>query len=421
MLVLPVLTFGQGREMALKEAQKHMEAQEYELARQQYKLLTDLDDRDWEAWKGKGLALFYLEESEYALSSLEKAQYLNKGCDPEIGYYAGIILKKQRKYSSAIAAFSKSLDCDSIYNDVYFQIGASQSEIGSYIQSNKYLKQQLDLTPNHAYANYFLARNYFIVENTDSCRKYIDRAIESNSKIPRFHLLKGDLMYSESQYTSALIHYNEAIVRNPQYLDALISRAVTYKKLEKYNLAIRDYDRSLELDPGDYRLTTDRLQCLVEAGRVEEAIDEYEKFIYSTSDGNPRNLPFFDWLIEKVDVDYEAVLDYAELIEEYRDSNDALNIYKRVLIFRPYDDELLFNIGNIEYAAGRIESALDYFDSCVDSNPNNIAGWYNKAVVLYELNKIDHACHIWTEIIEKSSNQFYVTVSATMLEKFCSE
>jgi len=61
--------------------------------------------------------------------------------------------------------------------------------------------------------------------------------------------------------------YTKAIQLNPRFLKAYESRAGSYGALEQYDLAIRDHDKVLELDPENVTAYADRGLAKLEAGR----------------------------------------------------------------------------------------------------------------------------------------------------------
>jgi len=55
--------------------------------------------------------------------------------------------------------------------------------------------------------------------------------------------------YEQQQFNEAINAYSEAIEHNPKLAFAYANRAETYNQIGKYDLAIADCDKALEIDP----------------------------------------------------------------------------------------------------------------------------------------------------------------------------
>jgi tetratricopeptide (TPR) repeat protein len=113
-----------------------------------------------------------------------------------------------------------------------------------------------------------------------------------NKSVDRFeHLLDMDKRRSATGRETLAIHYNMqgkpekeikqwrkaiAFTKNARYINNLAS---VYYKMQRYDLALRYLNRSLEVDSGYHYTHFSRGEVLIHLGRYEEAIAEFKRAI----------------------------------------------------------------------------------------------------------------------------------------------
>ena len=73
-----------------------------------------------------------------------------------------------------------------------------------------------------------------------------------------------------------------------------------------------------------------------------------------------------------------------------------------------------YQSGIFEMQKGDFQSAIDFFDKCLEANSNDIDVLYNRGLCFYKLNILEKACKDWNKIKELRSNK-----ADKLIDQFC--
>ena len=90
---------------------------------------------------------------------------------------------------------------------------------------------------------------------------------------------RGDSKKQLGRYEEAIKDYDKAIELNPNDAYYYSNRGDSKKQLGRYEEAIKDYDKAIELDHNTAYYYNDRGNAKLELGRCVEAIEDYDKCI----------------------------------------------------------------------------------------------------------------------------------------------
>ena len=118
--------------------------------------------------------------------------------------------------------------------------------------------------------------------------KRVDTPDGRNEQQAKDEYKKGVDFYDKSDYDTAILCFNEAILLNPDYQDAYAKRGTTYWKKNNYSRAISDLSQAIRLDSGGSTFL-DKLSrksmYLIRAnayslnGDFDESINDYNRLI----------------------------------------------------------------------------------------------------------------------------------------------
>jgi stress-induced-phosphoprotein 1 len=88
---------------------------------------------------------------------------------------------------------------------------------------------------------------------------------------------KGNERFKAGDFSNAVKHYTEALKRNPTDPKIFSNRAACYTKLLSFDLAIKDCDKSIEIDPTFLKAYLRKGKVLQGMGQQSKAMSVYEK------------------------------------------------------------------------------------------------------------------------------------------------
>jgi len=90
---------------------------------------------------------------------------------------------------------------------------------------------------------------------------------------------RGEIAAAKGQEQQALDDFEEAVVHDKTRWRALHNRAVSYALLDRYDEAIADLNRTIELNPRFAKAFFNRAELYSQEARFEQAIQDYDKAI----------------------------------------------------------------------------------------------------------------------------------------------
>jgi tetratricopeptide (TPR) repeat protein len=157
----------------------------------------------------------------------------------------------------------------------------------------EYYKKALESSPSNSDIAYSIGAIYANSQNYEEAKKYFDKAVQSNPSntnakealldmkevISQNNVNDAVKLFDEQKYDDALTYLNKAISENSQNPDAYFYRASVYDAQSKHQLAIKDYQKSLEYNPSQdvtYYLIAIDYENL---NNTTSALEYYKKFL----------------------------------------------------------------------------------------------------------------------------------------------
>ncbi|MBX2877084.1 MAG: tetratricopeptide repeat protein [Saprospiraceae bacterium] len=161
----------------------------------------------------------------------------------------GIIHMQLKKYNLAILDYNTFLEQgDTVDMQVLYDRALCYKEIKYYDNAIKDLTQVLEKQDKDLEAYYERAHCYYMNKNLEQSKIDLDTVLLTNSYYPKAHNLRGVILMDEGNYTGAIYHFNQAVIQQAAYKEALFNRYLAYRALEKYEKALHCLGELIDLD-----------------------------------------------------------------------------------------------------------------------------------------------------------------------------
>lgn len=211
---------------------------------------------------------------------------------------------------------------------------------------------------------------------------------------------KANQLIKENKTEDALKLYNEILRQDPNYLSALVNRALVYEKLGEKEMAAADYNKALTLAPNQVDLLNNASAFYLEDNRPQLAKYYLSKAIalqpsYTMAYVNRAKANQMLGLQEAAAQDLNLALglepDNIEIILnkailDFRQANfrEALDGYSEVLASRPQDYQTYYRRGLAFKMLNAYQNAFNDFNFALSLNNAYIPAIFARAELLFD-------------------------------------
>ncbi len=196
----------------------------------------------------------------------EMEDYLNKALDidqrnPKAYYMRGFAYKEMGDTMQAIRNLQLTVDQDPEYYNAYIQLGLIFHQKKNKLALD-YYKNALNINPKSTEANYNIAMFY---QDTKEYEQALDRykmILEIDNKHKNsYHNIGWIYLEVKNNYSEAIRYFTEAILIDPNFVNALYNRGLAYEKSKDIDKATADYFRAHQID-SEFELAKNALKRL---------------------------------------------------------------------------------------------------------------------------------------------------------------
>ena len=294
-----------------KRAYLYIDLKQFDKAIADFNKMIELDPKSSNGYYGRACVYDRLSMKEKYIKAIENSKYRKKALEEytkaieansryTLAYYhRAYVYKNLGQHDKALADINKMVEVASL-DEIYFdKIDAYKYRAKFYTQLGQYDKALTDLTECinletdyekkakayiHRSQFYGLTLKQFDKANADeeTAVELYTQAIASSTdakKISSYYTSRASLHKLLNRYDDALADYTKTIELNPRGALAYNFRADLYKELKRYDEAFADYEKAIELEPGNEFMYQDLGELYEKLKQYDKAIADYTKVI----------------------------------------------------------------------------------------------------------------------------------------------
>ncbi|MCX6251802.1 MAG: tetratricopeptide repeat protein [Bacteroidetes bacterium] len=202
----------------------------------------------------------------------------------------------------------------------------------------------------------------------------------------------GNAHANLGRWDKAIADFSRALDIDPKDRDTYYNRGIAYSTLRQWNKAIEDYSKVIEIDPKYANAYSNRGVVYGNLGQLYKAIADYSSVI----EIDPKFVKAY----------YNRGIVYYNL----RQWNKAIADYTVVIGIDPVFSNAYFNLGNVYSNLGQQDNAIALYTKAIEINPKNSDAYSNRGVAYSNVGQEDKAIADYSRAIEidpKSAVVYY--------------
>ncbi len=225
---------------------------------------------------------------------------------------------------------------------------------------------------------------------------------------------------NKQQYAAAMTEWQKALELDPGDAKANFNLGIALTRKGKLDEAIPHFQKAVEVNPYFAQAHNNLGIALAEKGKVEEAIAHFQKAVeiepaYADAYNNLGAA-----LLQSGKVD-EAIPPFQRAVEinpDFADAHNNLGIallqtgkvdeatphFQKAVEIKPDFADALDNLGMALLQKGKVDEAIPHFQKALEVNPRQVLTYYNLGAALYLQGKVTEALGRWREGLRTDPN-----------------
>lgn len=226
---------------------------------------------------------------------------------------------------------------------------------------------------------YLMAETLYDLNKFDEAFAKFTELIEAEPENPIFYHCAGNCHEEMDNQEEARSFYRKAIKLNSKYPSAWYGISCTYYNEDNFKKARYYAEKAIELKPYDADYLMHYASILVEVGEMDDAVETYKVVV--------ENSPELT----------EAWLDFALVLQEHRDIEDAIELLFDALEHQEDSAAVQYRIASYCFLQGRDQLATEHLILGLKLNPEDVFLLYLHAPFLNGVPAVDDIIDLYTK------------------------
>ena len=189
-----------------------------------------------------------MEKTELALQDYTRAIQLTPK-DPFRYYARALMYMDMEKYTLAAADLTKAIALKKNYADFYFYRAQAQMALEKYTSAISDYQKYVAKKPKTIQIALALADGYIKTYKYAQAEEELDFLEQENPDMPEIYFYRGRILQNQGNLDEAVSFYSKAINRNPDFAEAYRYRANAFKDMGELAASAEDYSSLIALEP----------------------------------------------------------------------------------------------------------------------------------------------------------------------------
>ena len=201
-----------------------------------------------------------------------------------------------------------------------------------------------------------------------------DDVINQYPSVPQAYYNRGIVFMNENKYNQALDDFNKAIELDPNKVKAYNNRGIIFYNQNKYNQALDDYNKALELDSNQVEIYINRGFLFNNEKKYDQALNDFNKAIQL----DPNKV--------------EAYINRGIVFINEKKYDQALNDYNKAIELDANNAQAYYNKGNVYFNEKKYDEAIINYSKAIGLRNDFFKAYYGRGLAKYYSGKKDAAC-----------------------------
>lgn len=190
---------------------------------------------------------------------------------------------------------------------------------------------------------------------------------------------RGYYLFNQAKYNEAINDFNKSIELDPDDAHAYNLRGMVYMNNDRNNEAIDDFNKAIDLAPGNADTYVNRGWVYMNEGKNNEALEDYNKAI-------------------ELDPEYEVAYNNRGIYFIHENRNDeAIRDFNKAIKLNPSYAEAYYDRANVSMLLKKYEEAISFYSRAIAFRDHYAEAYYYRGIAEYYSGKKNAACKDLTQ------------------------